>query len=107
MRIAVAAEGSAPEDRVSATFGRSPWFVIVDTESEARDAFRNPASDMPGGAGPAAAGTLADRRVEMVLAGRVGPKAEHALAAAGIRFVQAGGTVREALEAAIRGESPA
>jgi predicted Fe-Mo cluster-binding NifX family protein len=105
MRIAVAAEGRDPEDRVSETFGRSPWFVILDTESEVRDAFRNAAGDLPGGAGPAAASTLAERRVEMVLAGRVGPKAEHALATAGIRFVRAGGTVREALEAAVRGES--
>jgi len=97
MRIAFAATGATLEAAVSETFGRAPWFVIVDDSTFAFTAFENPAGDRPGGAGPAAVQALADRNVTRVLAGRVGPKAEKALAAAGIRFTPARGTVADAI----------
>jgi len=99
LRIAFAATGGTLEARISETFGRAPWFVIVDADTLAPTAFENPARDRPGGAGPAAVQALADRRVNQVMAGRFGPKAEQALVAAGIRFTPARGTVADAVAA--------
>jgi predicted Fe-Mo cluster-binding NifX family protein len=104
MRIALAATGATPEAGISEKFGRAPWFVIVDASTLAFTAFENPAGDRPGGAGPAAVQALADRKVKRVLAGRIGPKAEKALAAAGIRFTPARGTVADAIAGLKEGE---
>jgi len=97
MKIAVAATGGSLDAQVSPQFGRCRYFVIVDSETMRFEAFSNPASGSAGGAGPAAARQIADRGAQVVLAGRVGPNAEQALAAAGIRFAQASGTVRQAV----------
>jgi predicted Fe-Mo cluster-binding NifX family protein len=100
MKIAVAATGQTLDDRVSETFGRCPWFVIVDADTLALESIHNPAQDLPGGAGPAAVQELGRHGVTLALAGRVGPKAESALQAAGIAFASASGTIREALDGA-------
>ncbi len=97
MKIAVAATEGSLEASVSDSFGRCPYFVLVDSETMAFEAFSNPAAEASGGAGPQAAQALVDRHVDVVLAGYVGPKAEDALKAAGISFQAATGTVREAV----------
>lgn len=97
MKIGIAATGGSLDALVSERFGRCAFFLIVDSETMRFEAFSNPAGGNAGGAGPAAANELAKRGAEMLLAGEVGPKAQQALDAAGIRFVQASGPVREAL----------
>jgi predicted Fe-Mo cluster-binding NifX family protein len=62
------------------------------------EAVPNTAANAASGAGPMAAQAVANHHAEVVIAGRVGPKAERALAVAGIRFVAASGTVREVVE---------
>ena len=81
----------------STKFGRCPNFVLVDSETLEFKSFSNPAVQMSGGAGPAAVQELARHGAEIAVAGQIGPKAESALAAAGIQFVAASGTVRDAV----------
>ena len=97
MRIGVAAMGETVDAEVSEQFGRCPYFVIVDAESLETEAFSNPAREMSGGAGPAAVQGLVNHGAEVVLAGTYGPRAEQALDAAGIRYAEARGTVRDAV----------
>ena len=97
MKIGVAAMGETLDAQVSGQFGRCPYFVVIDSETLACTASENPGKDMPGGAGPAAVQALADSGVEVAVAGKFGPKAEQALKAAGIRYVEAKGLVREAV----------
>ena len=97
MKIAVAATGGSLDAQVSEQFGRCAYFVIVDSDTMKFEAFSNPASGVSGGAGPMAAQEIANRGAEVVLAGNLGPKAQTALEAAGIRFTAASGTVREAV----------
>lgn len=97
MKIAVAATGGSLDAQVSEVFGRCPYFLIVDSETMKFEAFSNPAEGMPGGAGPAAAQEMSKRGAEVLLVGQVGPKAQQALEAAGIRVINAGGTVRDAV----------
>lgn len=98
MKIGVAAMGESLDVQVSGQFGRCPYFVIVDPETLEFEAFSNPAAQMPGGAGPAAVQELVNHGVNTAVAGRIGPKAEQALEAAGIKFSAATGTVREAVQ---------
>ena len=99
MKIGVAAMGETLDAEVSEQFGRCPYFVIVDSESLETETFSNPAREMSGGAGPAAAQELANHGAEVVLAGTYGPPAEQALDAAGIRHAEARGKVRDAVTA--------
>ncbi|MFA5137683.1 MAG: NifB/NifX family molybdenum-iron cluster-binding protein [Elusimicrobiota bacterium] len=101
MKIAVSATGGSMSALVSEQFGRCAYFLIVDSESMRFEPVSNPATGMSGGAGPEAVRVIAAKGAEVVLTGRVGPNAENALRAAGIRL--AGGasgsqTVRQAVE---------
>jgi predicted Fe-Mo cluster-binding NifX family protein len=106
MKIAVAAMGESLDAEVSGQFARCPYFVIVDSQTQQCEAFSNPAASAAGGAGPAAVRELAGRGVTVALAGRVGPNAERALEAAGIKFVPASGRAADAVEQCLRGEGP-
>ncbi|MBN1345442.1 MAG: NifB/NifX family molybdenum-iron cluster-binding protein [Phycisphaerae bacterium] len=99
MIIAVAATGGSLDAQVSEQFGRAQYFLIVDAETLRFEAFSNPAASMAGGAGPAAVQEITKRKAEVVLAGKLGPNAQQALTAAGIRFSEATGKVRDAVAA--------
>jgi thioredoxin 1 len=105
MKIGVAAKSGSLDAGVSRQFGRCPYFVVVDPDTLAFEAFVNPACQISGGAGPAAVQALTRHGVEIAMAGRFGPKAERALEAAGIRGVVVRGTVREAVRTGARSET--
>lgn len=70
------------DDRVSEVFGRAETFTIVDVKDEKienTDVIDNPAASYEYGSGPVAVKSLADRGVEWVLAGRLGPGASNIL----------------------------
>ena len=102
MKIGVSAMGDSCDADVSPQFARCPYFVIVDSETRNCEAFSNTAQEASHGAGPVAVRELADRDVSVVLAGKIGPNAEQALAAAGIKFVQAEGKISDAVESYLR-----
>lgn len=98
--IAVSAESSSLDAPVDPRFGRAAGFVIVDTEAEGMTFLSNAeAATLSGGAGIHAAETIAKAGARVLLTGRVGPKAQAALAAAGIAVEEdcAGMTVGEAV----------
>jgi predicted Fe-Mo cluster-binding NifX family protein len=102
MKTGVAATGGSLDAEVSEQFGRCAFFVIVDSETMKFEAMTNPAASASGGAGPMAAQELVNRDVELVIAGRLGPKAEQALNSAGVKFVSGSGKVRDAVAAAAK-----
>ena len=101
MKIPVTAENDNGFDsNVNPHFGRSPYFAIVDTEIEEIELIKNEAARASGGAGVSAAQLIADRGVEALISGSVGPKAYTALARGNIEmYTIEDGTVREAIEA--------
>lgn len=109
MRVAVAAEGPEGLDAiVSYTFGRAPYFVLVDVEGDrisGATVHSNPYAQAPSGAGPAAAQFIANLGAEAVIAGDFGPNASAALMGMGILMAPglAGMRVREAVEAFLEG----
>ena len=108
MKIAVSAMGGSLSALVSEQFGRCAYFLIVDSEDMKFEPLSNPASGMSGGAGPEAVRTIAAKGAEIVLTGRVGPNAENALKAAGIRVVagvSGSKTVRQAVEEHLKAPS--
>ncbi len=100
MKLCITATGNDLSASTESAFGRAPWFVLVDTDSGATEAVANTSVNASHGAGIAAAQTMSDNRVDAVLTGRLGPKAQTALAAAGIGMYEgiARTSVGEALE---------
>ena len=105
MKICVSAVANSLDAQLDPRFGRSPYFVIVDSENMQFEAISNMASGATGGAGIQASQIIANKGVKVVITGNVGPNAFQALSAAGIKIVTgAFGTVREAVEKYKKGE---
>ena len=100
-KIAVTSEGPTLDDRIDPRFGRAAGFVVVDLETMDTHYIDNGQSQvMAQGAGIQAAELIAKSGASCLLTGYVGPKAFHALSAAGIKIGQdlEGLTVRQAVE---------
>ncbi|HHY47276.1 MAG TPA: dinitrogenase iron-molybdenum cofactor biosynthesis protein [Firmicutes bacterium] len=105
MKVAITAQGPDFDSPLDPRFGRCRYFIIGDPEGGHFESLVNQAATASGGAGPESAQFLADKHVEAVITGNVGPNAMRALRMAGIKVYAAGsGTVREALESYKKGE---
>ena len=88
MKLCVSSTGMEISSRIDTAFGRAPYFLIIDTETENIEVVNNSAAATGHGAGIAAAQIVVDKRVDAVLTGYVGPNAFNALHAAGIRIFE-------------------
>ena len=100
MKLCVTSTGKQLDDPVDPRFGRSHYFMIVDSDSLQFEAIQNPAITTGGGAGTKAAQVVADHDAEVVLTGNVGPNAFNTLEAAGLKIIVGlvDTTVKEAVE---------
>jgi predicted Fe-Mo cluster-binding NifX family protein len=91
LKIAIPTKAYAGlEDTVSEVFGKAKTFTIVDVENGQVRKVRvidNPAASYDHGSGPVAAKTLADLRVNLVLATELGPGASDLLRYHGIKEI--------------------
>ncbi len=101
MRICITATGNSLDAQADSSFGRAPWLLVIETDDNALivEAIENRGFSASQGAGIAAAQIIADKGVQALLTGRVGPKAQSALQAAGVKIFENVGrsTVRELL----------
>jgi predicted Fe-Mo cluster-binding NifX family protein len=105
MKITISSQGQDLEAMVDPRFGRCPYFIIYDTETKETEVLSNPALEATGGAGILAAQLVADKGVEVVITGNVGPNAFQTLNQAKIKiFGGATGTVKESLNKYENGE---
>jgi predicted Fe-Mo cluster-binding NifX family protein len=105
MKICVTATADSLDAQIDPRFGRCTYLIIVDSETMQFEAVPNSAAGATGGAGIQAAQTIANKGVELLITGNVGPNAFGALSAAGIEiFTGASGTVKEVVEKFKRGE---
>ena len=86
MKICITSIGPNLEDMIDPRFGRCRFFIILNTESMQFEAFDNSAINASGGAGIQSAQFVADKGIEAVLTGNVGPNAFKTLNAAGLKI---------------------
>ncbi|MFO8010101.1 MAG: NifB/NifX family molybdenum-iron cluster-binding protein [Dehalococcoidia bacterium] len=99
MKVAVSAKGQTLDAEVDPRFGRCQYLIFVDTENMEYEAHNNADSSAGGGAGIATAQVVANRGVQAVLTGNIGPNAHRVLAQAGIEILTGvSGSVKEAVE---------
>jgi predicted Fe-Mo cluster-binding NifX family protein len=86
MIIAIPIDDQSPENTVCVSFGRAPYFLIYDTESEGKSIIHNSAASSQGGAGIKAAQAVVDSHAEVLLTPRCGENAAEVIKAAGIKM---------------------
>jgi predicted Fe-Mo cluster-binding NifX family protein len=105
MKIAVTATGEGLDAPTSSIFGRSAYISLIETDTLSCESLPNPAISAAGGAGIQAAQFLAQRGVQAVVTGNVGPNAFQVFSAAHIPvYLYDGPSVRQAVQAFISGE---
>jgi len=103
MKVAITASGEDLNSPVDRVFGRAKYFVITDPEETNVEVLENSQNvNAAHGAGIQSARQIANKSVDVVLTGNIGPNAFRALEAVPIRVFQFGSdalTVRDALTA--------
>jgi predicted Fe-Mo cluster-binding NifX family protein len=98
MRVAVPSSGRTLESSINPRFGRSPYYLIVDTETMRHEVLYNTRMSAPGGV--EAAQLLVGEDIDVVLAGALGPNSSEVISRAGIKIIKGvKGTVKESIEA--------
>jgi predicted Fe-Mo cluster-binding NifX family protein len=99
MKICVSAVQGSLTAPVDPRFGRCAYLVIVDADTMAFEALLNVGAGAMHGAGVQTAQMVANRGVDIVITGNIGPNAYQVLSTAGIKIITgATGTVREVVE---------
>ena len=99
MKIAVPSEGEKLESPVCQSFGRTPFFIVADTDTMKFQVLNNEAAASQGGAGIKAAQLVADSGAEAVVTFHCGENASEVLQSADIRILKAvPGTVGEMVD---------
>lgn len=80
---------------VSARFGRAPYFLLI--EDEGRRLIDNEGHKQEHGAGIRAAQQVMDLAPDVLMTGRLGPKAEQVLAQSDVRIVYTQGSIEDML----------
>ncbi len=90
MKVAFSVNTQTENPNLERRFGRCPYFLVVDTETQNRTLLSNPGLDSPHGAGTQAAQFLVGENIEAVISGDIGPNAYSVLDAAGVEMYSAG-----------------
>ena len=99
MKIVITSTGKTLDSQVDPRFGRSAYFVIIDTETMDFSVIENESAAAAGGAGISSGKIVIDAGAQAILTGNCGPNAERTLSAAGIElYTGVTGTVAEAIE---------
>ena len=105
MKICITSKGETLDSEIDPRFGRSQYFIFIDTEGSDFEVVKNPKIDAAGGAGIDSAILVAKKGVKALLSGHCGPNAFHTLQAAGIEvFIGLSGKVKEAIEKYKKGD---
>lgn len=97
MKIAIASTEKNKNADVSDRAGRAPYYLIFDKSEDLIEEIDNPFSFGGGGAGLSVAKMLADKEVNIVIAGKFGPKMTGALEERGLKYYEFNGKVLDAL----------
>jgi predicted Fe-Mo cluster-binding NifX family protein len=105
MRVCITSTGASLDSEMDPRFGRCQYFIFLDPHSLEMEALENPNIGASGGAGIQSAQFVANKGVEAIITGQVGPNAYTTLQAAGIKIlVGASGKIREVLEKYKKGQ---
>jgi predicted Fe-Mo cluster-binding NifX family protein len=107
MILLISSQQPHMDSMVEERFGRSPWFIKINTDTNEWKPFANPGAAKAGGAGVATTQFVVDLEANAVASGYYGPNAADALRAAKVDmyFLPHNKlTVQQALDAFLQGQ---
>ena len=105
MKVCITSSGPGLDSEMDPRFGRCQYFIFADPQSLELEVIENPNLAASGGAGIQSAQLVANRGVEAVITGQVGPNAYTTLQAGKVRIVTGvAGKVGDLLEKYKKGE---
>jgi len=100
MKIVLTSDGQSEDAEVDERFGRCQFFAIFDTEDSTLTYHKNEGQASSQGAGIASSQFIADQGANVLITGRVGPKALQGLEGANIKMFKGDGmTLSAAIDA--------
>ena len=94
MKIAIASEGKDENSEISSRGARAPFYLVFE-KGELIESIKNPFAVGGGGAGWSVTHMLVNKKVGLVIAGKVGPNMETALKEKGLKSKEASGKVKK------------
>ena len=105
MKLVLPVESKSLDVSVCQSFGRTPLYVVFNTENGEYSFLDNAANSSQGGAGIKASQMIADNNGEAVITYRCGENAAQVLNAAGIKMYKAvDGSVKDNIDSFIAGK---
>lgn len=105
MKIAIPVDDKFMGTSVCQSFGRTPYFLIYDTQSKESVFLDNSAAASQGGAGIKAAQTIVDHKASALLTPRCGQNAAEVIKAANIEIYKTTNTsIKDTIDAFIEGK---
>jgi len=107
MKIAVSSIDKNIGSNVSDVFGRCPYFIIVEIRDQKigkTEAIENKSINQMGGAGISTAQLMAEKNVNVVITGNVGPRALDILRQFNIEIYSGEGVIKNVLQEFIDGK---
>ena len=107
MKIAIPVDEKTLESSVCASFGRTPYFLVYDTETKESAFIDNSAAASTGGAGIKAAQTIVDNNANALLTPRCGQNAADVIKAADIKIYKTASlSIKDTIAAFVDGKLP-
>ncbi len=91
MIIALPVDENKLESTICISFGRTPYFLIYDTETDTHTFIENLAAESQGGAGIKAAQTIVDQKIGALITPRCGENAAEVCIEAGVKLYRSEG----------------
>jgi len=110
MKIALSAQGDKGlEERVDFRFGRCPFFVFVEIDTDKKEiidskTIKNESAEQFGGAGTTSAQFVVNEGAEAVISPNIGPKAFQVLSQLGIDIYQGQGKIGDVVQEFLKGK---
>lgn len=105
MKIAIPVDEKDMGTTICVSFGRTPYYLIYDTDTKEGTFLDNSAATSAGGAGIKAAQIIVDNKVEALLTPRCGENAANVIKAANIKiFKTISDSLKDNIDAFIDGE---
>lgn len=107
MKIAIPVDEKTLESNVCVSFGRTPYYLIYDTDTKENVFIYNSAAASTGGAGIKAAQIVVDNKVDVLLTPRCGENAANVLKSADIElFKTISASVKDNIADYVNGKLP-
>jgi len=105
MIVTMPVDGKAMSACINKSFGRTPYFLVYNTETQNKEFIENAAAKSQGGAGIQASQFVVDQKTEAVIVPMLGKNAADVLKGSGLKlYVASGCSIQDNIQALIDGK---